>query len=53
MGFFLFFSTGIYAGIGTKYVESENIMKSTHKKNTIEQWTVGCGWRQNQGGGDI
>ena len=28
MVFFILFSTGTYAGIGTKYVESENIMKT-------------------------
>ena len=32
MGFFNSFSTDTYAGIGTKCVESENIMKSTQKK---------------------
>ena len=32
--FLIIFSTGTYAGIGTKWVESENIMKSTQKKLT-------------------
>ena len=31
MGFLVLFSTGTYAGIGTKCVKSENIMKSTQK----------------------
>ena len=30
--FLILFSTGTYAGIGTKCVESENVMKSTKKK---------------------
>ena len=37
-GFLILFSTGTYAGTGTKCVESENVMKSTHthsQKNTL------------------
>ena len=40
--FFNFFSTGTYAGIGTKCVESENIMKSTHTKKSVLSMAVRC-----------
>ena len=35
-------NTGTYGGIGTKCVESENIMKSTHthKKNLVRNNTM-------------
>ena len=45
--FFYSFSTGSYAGIGTKCVESENIMKSTKKdllvwilNGSVFEWLV-------------
>ena len=39
-GFLILFSTGTYAGIGTKCVESENIVKSTYKKKLHSQICV-------------